>query len=591
MWHARLHRARPWLLLALWLVAAPSWAMKPAILFNVDEVMDKSFSESIYGGMEFFQRKTGLRYELRAFGDAEKYEAALKALIAEGYSPILVPSNRVKAIVERVAPTAPNTSFIAIDYEIDLPNVYSILFNEQEGTFLAGVLAGLATKSNHIGFIGGMDIPVIRRFAFGFEQGIRYVNPTARLTLDFAETRTDRPWSSPDVGRQLAEQQRAQGIDVIFPAAGGTGEGVLAVMAENGLLGIGVDSNQNPLFPGRVLTSVIKNLERAVYVALVSYQRGLWNDRVKRLGIAQQGVDIVIDEYNRPLITDAMRDALTQARTAILLGTLTLDADRLTGSVSREKLRVTVPERFVVVGASQENAFPYLMGSADALDAEKPGLAVEALRLLAPTLGVGFEFPRRPWRRALNDLKEGRLDALIYTSYRPELEEFGVFPKRLNQIDERRRLLTERWNLYVRRDQPLDWQGQLFPDLGPVGLTAGAPVIPALEAANVAFDETRATLLNFRKLARGRVRSAISDDLNGEFILRTHQAELGNHLQALSLPVAQEFYYLIFSHSFYARYPEFAEILWNNLSSVRESVEFWETVDRYLAQSPLRDAP
>ncbi len=573
-------------LLSLLLLAGPGWAMKPAILFNVDDIRDGSFSESIYGGMEFFKNRTQIDYELQAHGDLAAYETALKALIEAGFSPILVPSNRVKPIIERIAPTAPTTSFIAIDYEIELPNVYSILFNEQEGTFLAGVLAGLATQSQRIGFIGGMDIPVIRRFAFGFEQGIRFANPAAQLTLNFAtELGTDRPWSSPEIGRQLAEQQFEQGIDVIFPAAGGTGNGALAFMAEQGKLGIGVDSNQNPLFPGHVLTSVIKNLERAVYVALVSYQRGLWTDRVKRLGIAQQGVDIVIDAHNRPLITAEMREVLNQARTAILLGTLVIDPDQLQGTISREQFAVTVPERFLVVGASEENAFPYLMGTREQVDARRPGLAVEALRLLEPSLGVRFEFPRRPWRRALNELREGRLDALIYTPYREELEEFGVFPKRLNVVDERRRLLTENWNLYVQRTLGLDWQGKLLGEMAPVGLVTGAPIILKLQAANIEYDEARDTLLNFRKLVRQRVRTVISDDLNGEFILRTHRNEFGSEIMNLSPPVSQEFYYLIFSKSFYERYGDFAEILWNNLSGVRESVEFWEIVDDYLAES------
>ncbi len=552
---------------------------KPAILFDSELVMDKSFNEALYNGMELFKRKTGISYEAQA--RSQDHEQTLQALVDAGHNPILVPGNANKDIVAKLSAKNPKTFFITVDYVLAQPNVYSILFKEHEGTFLAGVLAGLATKTNKIGFIGGMDIPPIQRFAFGFAQGIKYVNPKAELLIDFVKDATD-PWNSPDKGKEIAQAQLKKGVDIIFPAAGGTGMGALAAAAQAKKLGIGVDSNQNHLYPGYVLTSVIKDLERAVYIALVSYQRQLWTDNVKQLGIAQKGVDIVIDEHNEKLITKEMREKIEQSRTEILMGTLTVQSDQVSRKESAllpSGATLAKPTTMTVV-SRDENEFPYLLGTKQAFDKEKPGIAIEAMKLLGDALQIEFKFVRRPWRRCLNDLKQGQFDALVYAGFSAELEEYGKFPKRDDKVDEDRRLFTEKWMLYKRQRDSLPWQGFISRDIEPVGTILGAGIIKELQRFHVRFEEAKDLESNFRKLLLRRVRTVAATDLSGSFVLRKEANEFRDIVE-LQPEMAKNNYYLMFSQQFHKKYPAFAEIIWNTLSSIRESVEFWERIDSY----------
>jgi basic membrane protein A and related proteins len=146
------------------------------------------------------------------------------------------------------------------------PNVKSVVFNEHEGSYLVGMMAGLASKTGTVGFIGGMDIPLIRKFGCGYAQGVKAVNPDATVVLNMTGT-TPAAWNDPVKGAELAKGQKAQGADVIYAAAGGTGVGVLQAAADEGILSIGVDSNQNYLHPGKVLTSMLKRVDNAVYEA------------------------------------------------------------------------------------------------------------------------------------------------------------------------------------------------------------------------------------------------------------------------------------------------------------------------------------
>jgi basic membrane protein A len=202
---------------------------------------------------------------------------------------------------------------------VGLPNVQSIVFKEHEGSFLVGVLAALASKSGKIGFVGGMDIPLIRRFQCGFEQGIKWANPKAELIANMTGT-TPAAWNDPGRGAELAKGQFDRGVDVVYAAAGSTGIGVLQAAADRGKLSIGVDSNQNHLHPGSVLTSMLKRVDLAAYNSFKAAQMGNWKGGTQVLGLKEAGVDWALDKDNEKLITPEMKAKVDQAKADIESG-------------------------------------------------------------------------------------------------------------------------------------------------------------------------------------------------------------------------------------------------------------------------------
>ena len=212
----------------------------------------------------------------------------------------------------------PDTKFVTIDVDwLDAPNVRQIGFAEHEGSYLVGMMAAMASKSGTVGFIGGMDIPLIRHFACGYAQGVKAVNPDATIIANMTGT-TPAAWNDPVKGSELTKAQISQGADVVYAAAGGTGVGVLQTAADEGILSIGVDSNQNYLHPGKVLTSMLKRVDVAVYDAMkagTDLETGVF-----QLGLAEDGVGYAMDENNAPLVTDEMKAAVDAARDKIIAG-------------------------------------------------------------------------------------------------------------------------------------------------------------------------------------------------------------------------------------------------------------------------------
>lgn len=216
--------------------------------------------------------------------------------------------------MEKVARANPKLQFALIDAVVTLPNVQSILFKEHEGSFLVGMLAAMASKTGKVGFIGGMDIPLIRKFQCGYEQGARYANPKVEVTMNMTGT-TPAAWNDPTRGSELAKAQFAKGVDVVFAAAGGTGIGVYQAAKDSGRYAIGVDSNQNHLQPGTMLTSMVKRVDVAVARAMKGVTPGL-----TVLGLAENAVDYAQDEHNAKLITPEMKRRVEAARADIIAG-------------------------------------------------------------------------------------------------------------------------------------------------------------------------------------------------------------------------------------------------------------------------------
>ena len=320
--------------MALLLVAAAGAdQIKPAVVFDMGGKFDKSFNEGIYNGVEKFREETGMEYgEFEVTNEAQR-EQALRNFARRGYNPIIAVGFGQAPALDKVAAEFPHTSFSIIDMVVDQPNVQSIVFKEHEGSFLVGMIAALASETGKVGFVGGMDIPLIRRFACGYEQGVMYVNPDAQVYQNMTGT-TPAAWNDPVKGAELAKSQFDRGADIVFAAAGGTGLGVLQAAADDGKLSIGVDSNQNYLHPGSVLTSMLKRVDVAAYEVFKTAMEHTWAAGIKDLGLAEDGVGWALDEHNRGLVTDEMAAQVEAARAAIVAGEMSVHDYMATNSCS-----------------------------------------------------------------------------------------------------------------------------------------------------------------------------------------------------------------------------------------------------------------
>jgi basic membrane protein A len=305
---------------ALCLCAAAASA-RPAVVYSVGGKFDGSFNEAAYTGAERFREETGESYAEFEIANQAQSEQALRSFAARGFSPIVAIGFTHANALAKVAPDFPDTSFAIVDSVVEAPNVQSIVFREQEGSYVVGVLAAMASKTGTLGFVGGMDIPLIRKFACGYIQGARSADPDVQVLVKMTGP-TPAAWSDPGRGAELARSQIEQGADVIIQAAGGTGIGVLQAAADAGVLGIGTDSNQNGLHPGRVLTSMRKRVDNAVYDNFMAAREGAWRAGVKVLGLAEGGLDWVIDDNNAALITEEMQAAAEAAEAGIAAGTV-----------------------------------------------------------------------------------------------------------------------------------------------------------------------------------------------------------------------------------------------------------------------------
>ena len=219
----------------------------------------------------------------------------------------------------KIAPKFPKTRFVIIDSVIDLPNVQSIVFKENEGSFLVGVLAAKTSKTGKVGFVGGMDIPLIRRFECGYEQGAKYANPQIEVLQNMTGT-TPSAWNDPGRGGELAKAQFDGGVDVVYAAAGNTGLGVYQAATDAHKFAIGVDSNQNYLHPGTMLTSMVKRVDLAAYNSLMTAKNDAWQGGITVLGLKAGGVDWALDQYNEKLVTPEMKAKVEQAKADIISG-------------------------------------------------------------------------------------------------------------------------------------------------------------------------------------------------------------------------------------------------------------------------------
>ena len=292
---------------------------KAAVIYDLGGKFDRSFNEAAYRGAEMFRAESGISYRDFEPTNEAQFEQALRRFARRGNDLVVAVGISYAVPMRNVAREFPNQRFVVIDARVEAPNVKSILFKEHEGSYLVGILAAMKSESGTIGFIGGMDIPLIRRFAVGYREGARSVTPNIKILNNMVGT-TGAAWNDPIKGGELARSQFSRGADIIFSAAGPTGLGVIQAARDAGRLAIGVDSNQNHIQPGYVLTSMLKRVDIAVYRALAAALDGSWESGITVLGLAEGGVDYALDEHNSALISAAMRAAVEAAKLAIISG-------------------------------------------------------------------------------------------------------------------------------------------------------------------------------------------------------------------------------------------------------------------------------
>ncbi len=304
---------KPLVLAALAVAAGPLRA-EPAVIYDMGGKFDKSFNQAGFEGAERWKKESGKSYAEFEISNVAQREQALRRMAERGADPVAAIGFSMGSSLEKVARDFPKQKFAVIDATVALPNVQSILFKEHEGSFLVGMMAAIASKSGKVGFVGGMDIPLIRRFQCGFEQGAKYANPTVEVSGNMTGT-TPAAWNDPARGAELAKSQFAAGVDVVFAAAGGTGLGVYQAAKDAKKLAIGVDSNQNHVQPGTMLTSMVKRVDVAIYQAFKGVTPGATS-----LGLKEGGVDYALDEHNAKLVTPEMKKRVDAAKADIIAG-------------------------------------------------------------------------------------------------------------------------------------------------------------------------------------------------------------------------------------------------------------------------------
>lgn len=304
-------------------------AVDVGIVFDVGGRGDKSFNDGAYLGGERAEKELGAHVRFIEPGDGSDRESGLRLLAAEGMDLVVGVGFIFSDDLTQLAKEYPNTKFAGIDYSIGVdslghpipppPNLAALKFREEEGSFLVGALAALVSKTGKVGFVGGMNFPLIHKFDAGFRAGVKHVCPRCTVISQYAGV-TPEAFRNPGRGKELALSQYQQGVDVIYHAAGSTGLGVFEAARQTGKLAIGVDADQYQEAPGHILTSMVKGVDVAVYQATQWVKDGTFKGGVYQLGLKEGGVGYVFDEHNQALIPPPVRARVEQLRDEIIAG-------------------------------------------------------------------------------------------------------------------------------------------------------------------------------------------------------------------------------------------------------------------------------
>jgi basic membrane protein A len=304
--------------------AAPAGTLQVGLVFDVGGRGDKSFNDAAYAGLERAQRELGITFTTLETGEGSDREAQMRQLAAGGSQLVFGVGFLFSDDIYGLAQEFPNVKFACVDYTVKEgqvlpPNLTALEFKEQEGSFLVGALAALLTKSGKIGFVGGMEIPLIKKFEAGYRAGARAGNPKVEVLVKYAGT-TGTAFKDPTKGKELGLAEYNQGADIIFHASGSTGLGVFEAAREKNKWAIGVDADQYAEAPGFILTSMVKHVETAVFETIKECQTGRWQGGVREFGLEEDGVGWVYDDNNRAQIPDAVKAKVDSLKAEIVAG-------------------------------------------------------------------------------------------------------------------------------------------------------------------------------------------------------------------------------------------------------------------------------
>jgi basic membrane protein A len=283
---------------------------------------DKSFNSAAYAGAMKAKDDLHIFVKYVEATDENSFESLIRAFAQKDFDIVIAIGITQREAMQKVAAQFPQKHFAIVDAEVKAPNVRSLLFEEHQGSYLMGAAAALTSKTGEIGFIGGMDIPLIRRFEMGYEAGARKVNPRIRILSNYIGITGDA-WNNPAKGKELAVSQYDQGADVVFAVAGASNTGVFDATeekADKGAYAIGVDSNQNWIKPGRILTSMLKRVDTAVYATCKDASEGKFEPGIHHFGLDSQGVDYAFDQYNEKILSAEVRKKIDALKAQIIAG-------------------------------------------------------------------------------------------------------------------------------------------------------------------------------------------------------------------------------------------------------------------------------
>jgi basic membrane protein A len=301
------------------------------LVFDIGGRGDKSFNDAAYAGLEQAQRELGITFTTLETNEGSDREAQMRQLAAGDTRLVFGVGFLFTDDILALAREFPDQMFACVDYTVTPgdtlpPNLVALKFREEEGSFLVGALSGLLTKTGKVGFVGGMEIPLIKKFEAGFVAGVKAVNPKAQVIVKYAGN-TASAFKDPTKGKELALSEYHAGADIIFHASGSTGLGVFEAARELGKLAIGVDSDQHDEAPGAILTSMVKRVDTAVFDTIRDLKSGQWSSGVRDFGLKEGGVTWVYDDRNKALIPDPVKAQVDSLQALIVAGTLQVPSE------------------------------------------------------------------------------------------------------------------------------------------------------------------------------------------------------------------------------------------------------------------------
>ena len=303
--------------------------LKIALILDRGGKDDKSFNSAAYKGATEAKEKLGIFLKEVEVSDDNLFEPAMRSFAQKKFDLILAIGVSQSETVKKLCKELPDQKFAIVDAKVDCPNVISLMFEEHEGSFLVGYIAGLKSKTGSVGFVGGMDIPLIRRFEMAYLQGAKVANPKIKTISNYIGV-TGEAWHNPTKGKELAQSQFSRGVDIIYVAAGASNNGVFDAtesLSKEGekKFSIGVDSNQNWIKPGLILTSMLKRVDSAVFQTIKSFKEGKFESGIRMHGLKNSGIDWALDENNEKLFSKEDIKKINDVKKDIISGKIKVD--------------------------------------------------------------------------------------------------------------------------------------------------------------------------------------------------------------------------------------------------------------------------